>query len=40
MKLLIATNNLGKIREYREIFHDLHVKIVSLEEEGITMEPK
>ena len=40
MKLLIATHNPGKIREYREIFHDLPVKIVSLDEEGITMEPE
>ncbi len=40
MKLLIATHNPGKVREYREIFHDLPVKIVSLDEEGITMEPE
>jgi len=35
-KLLIATHNLGKLREYAEIFADLPTTLVSLQEEGIT----
>ncbi|MDX1520762.1 MAG: RdgB/HAM1 family non-canonical purine NTP pyrophosphatase, partial [Anaerolineae bacterium] len=39
-KLLIATNNRGKIAEYREIFADLPVTLTSLAEEGIYLDPE
>ena len=39
MKLLIATNNRHKLREYRQIFASLPLDITSLAEEGITLEP-
>ena len=35
-KLLIATHNAGKLREYRQLLADLPVEITSLEAEGIT----
>jgi len=34
-KLLIATKNLGKVREYRELLADLPFQVVSLAEAGI-----
>jgi XTP/dITP diphosphohydrolase len=40
MKLLIATNNPGKLREYRDLLRGLPVKITSLQEEGIDFEPE
>lgn len=39
-KLLIATNNLHKLEEYREIFADLPLTITSLAEEGIELDPE
>ena len=35
-KLLIATHNEGKVREYAQIFVDLPATLVSLRDEGIT----
>lgn len=40
MKLLIATNNRGKIREYQEIFANLPLTLTSLTEEGIDLDPE
>ncbi len=37
-KLLIATHNQGKLREYRELLADLPLEVVSLAEQGITHE--
>jgi len=39
MKLLVATNNLGKLEEYRQLLADLPVELTSLADEGITYEP-
>lgn len=38
MKLLIATHNQGKIREYRDLLSDLPVEVTWLANEGITFE--
>src|SRR5690348_506008 len=35
-RLLIATHNQGKLREFEQIFHDLPLQLVSLSEIGIT----
>jgi XTP/dITP diphosphohydrolase len=35
-KLLLATNNRGKIDEYRSLFKDISSKLVTLADEGIT----
>ncbi len=35
MKMIIASNNVNKVREIREIFNDLDFDIVSLKDEGI-----
>src|SRR3990167_2037422 len=35
-KLLIATTNTGKLREYKDFLSDLPVKLVSLKDIGIT----
>ncbi len=40
MKLLIATNNPGKLKEYRDLLHGLPFEITSLQEEGIDFEPE
>jgi XTP/dITP diphosphohydrolase len=37
-KLLLATNNAGKVREYRELLRGLPFQLVSLAEEGIKAE--
>lgn len=37
-KLLIATHNQGKVREYRELLADLPVEVTFLDEMGITTE--
>ena len=37
-KLLIATHNQGKVREYRELLADLPVDVTYLDEVGITTE--
>jgi XTP/dITP diphosphohydrolase len=37
-KLLLATNNAGKLREYRSLLQDIPFQMVSLAEEGITAE--
>ena len=37
-KLLIATHNPGKIREYRELLADLPLDVVSLADEDITLD--
>ena len=37
-KLLIATHNPGKVREYREILADLPLEVTYLDAEGITLE--
>jgi len=39
-KLLIATNNAHKLDEYREIFAGLPLALVSLADEGITLDPE
>jgi XTP/dITP diphosphohydrolase len=36
--LLLATNNKGKLREYRELLKDIPFKMVSLADQGITAE--
>ena len=38
MKLIIASNNQGKIREYRDIFEPLGFRVVSQGEENIRLE--
>ena len=40
MKLLIATNNPGKLKEYRYLLRGLPLEITSLQEEGIDFEPE
>src|SRR5512139_1994315 len=40
LKLLIATNNLDKLREYQEILAVLPLTITYLAHEGITLEPE
>ena len=37
-KLLVATHNPGKVREYREILADLPLEVTYLDAEGITFE--
>lgn len=37
-KLLIATHNAGKIREYQSLLADLPLEVTSLEAEGITLD--
>src|SRR5574342_920137 len=39
MKLLVATNNPGKLREYRHLLDGLPLEITSLGEEKIEFEP-
>jgi len=39
-KLLIATRNRGKVREYQELLQGLPLALTSLEAEGITLEPE
>jgi XTP/dITP diphosphohydrolase len=39
-KLLLATRNPGKIREYRELLRDVPFTIATLEEEGVQLEVK
>ncbi|MCL0091267.1 XTP/dITP diphosphatase [Dehalococcoidales bacterium] len=36
VKLLLATNNQGKVREYKSLLHNLPVELVTLAEQGIT----
>ena len=38
MKLIIASNNKGKIREYKDIFEPFGFKVSSQNEEGIRLE--
>ncbi len=40
MKLLIATNNPGKLKEYRDLLQGLPLEITNLQEEGIDFEPE
>jgi XTP/dITP diphosphohydrolase len=40
MKLLVATNNPGKLKEYRDLLRGLPVEITGLQEEGIDFEPE
>lgn len=40
MKLLVATNNPGKLKEYRHLLRDLPLEITHLHEEGIDFEPE
>lgn len=37
-KLLVATHNQGKVREYRELLADLPLEVTYLDPEGITVE--
>jgi XTP/dITP diphosphohydrolase len=37
-KLLLATNNSGKVREYKGLFQDLPYEVVTLAEQGIVVE--
>lgn len=39
MKLIIASNNQGKIREYKEILEPLGFEVVSQKEAGVMLEP-
>ncbi len=39
MKLLIASNNPHKLKEFRQIFADLPVEVTYLAREGITLDP-
>ncbi len=38
VKLLLATNNPGKVREYKSLFSDLSYEVVTLAEQGINIE--
>jgi XTP/dITP diphosphohydrolase len=38
--LLVATNNPGKLEEYRWLLRDLHIRMTSLRDEGIDFEPE
>ena len=38
VKLLLATNNPGKVLEYKSLFQDLPYEVVTLAEQGITVE--
>jgi len=38
MKLLIATRNQGKLREYRALLADLELELIGLDEAGITLQ--
>jgi XTP/dITP diphosphohydrolase len=40
MKLLVATNNPGKLKEYRHLLRDLPLEITGLRQEGIDFEPE
>ncbi len=40
VKLLVATNNPGKLKEYRHLLRDLHLEITSLDHEKIDFEPE
>ena len=40
VKLLVATNNAGKMEEYRHLLRDLPLKITSLGQEKINFEPE
>ncbi|NJN99518.1 MAG: RdgB/HAM1 family non-canonical purine NTP pyrophosphatase [Anaerolineales bacterium] len=40
LKLLIASNNHNKIKEYQEILADLPVAVTYLADEGITLDPE
>jgi len=40
VKLLVATNNLGKLEEYQHLLRDLLLEITSLGIEGINFEPE
>jgi XTP/dITP diphosphohydrolase len=40
LKLLIATNNSNKVREYHEILADLPVTVTYLADEGIILDPE
>lgn len=40
LKLLIATNNPDKVREYQEILADLPLSVTYLADEGITLDPE
>ena len=37
-KLLIATHNQGKVREYRALLSDLRLEVTYLDAEGVTFE--
>ena len=37
-KLLLATNNQGKVREYRSLLNSISLELVTLAEQGITTE--
>ena len=39
MKLLVATNNPGKLKEYRDLLGELPLDILSLGDEGLHFEP-
>lgn len=39
-RLLIATHNRGKLREYQEIFNDLGLELLTLDDVGITHDVK
>ena len=36
-KLLLATNNQAKVREYKSLLHDLPYELVTLAEQGINV---
>jgi XTP/dITP diphosphohydrolase len=40
MKLLVATNNLGKLEEYRHLLRGVPLEITNLSEENIDFEPQ
>ncbi|HHJ06507.1 MAG TPA: RdgB/HAM1 family non-canonical purine NTP pyrophosphatase [Anaerolineae bacterium] len=40
MKLLIATNNQHKIKEYQQIFADIPFEITTPRQEGLTLDPE
>ena len=38
VKLLLATNNPGKVREYKSLFQNLSYEVITLAEQGIAVE--
>ena len=37
-KVILASNNMGKIKEFREILKDMDIELVSMKEAGIDVD--